>query len=183
MRSFTRIFVTVAAMLLVLNMLPAHGVSTNGSTKTFFGASAMSASGDNSCYWWKIAERGFARKLNNARVDRHLHRLKLDPEVSKTAKQHTYEMVADNTLEHTTSTHLRKRVTNWTILGENVGVGNTVSSLNAAFMASPAHKDNILLPAFTNVGIGTLHRNGRLWVTVIFESVSNPGTTLRMPHC
>jgi uncharacterized protein YkwD len=183
MKSLTKVFVTVAAMFVILSMLPAQGISSNGTKKTFFGASASSASGDNNCYHWKSAERGFARKLNNARVGNSLHRLKLDPEVSKAAKKHTYEMVSRNTLEHTTSAHLRKRVTNWTILGENVGVGNTVSSLHSAFMASPAHRDNIMLPAFTNVGISTLHRNGRLWVTVIFESVSNPGTTLRMPRC
>jgi uncharacterized protein YkwD len=170
-------------MLVVLNMLPSGGIASNGSHKFVLGASAGAASGDNPCYRWKTAERGFARKLNNARVANGVHKLKLDPEVSKAAKKHTYEMVKANVLEHTTSAHLRKRVTNWTILGENVGVGGSVDSLHKAFMASPLHRDNILLPAFTNVGIGTLHRGDRLWVTVIFESVSNPGTNLRMPAC
>jgi uncharacterized protein YkwD len=92
-------------------------------------------------------------------------------------------MVNKNVLEHTTSDHLRSRVTNWSILGENVGVGGSVDSLQQAFMNSPAHKDNIMLPGFTNVGIGTVHKADRLWVTVIFESVSNPGTPLNMPKC
>ncbi|MEA2462213.1 MAG: hypothetical protein QOH90_2390, partial [Actinomycetota bacterium] len=28
-----------------------------------------------------------------------------------------------------------------------------------------------------------VHKDDRLWVTVIFESVSNPGTPLNMPRC
>ena len=183
MRRFTRIFVAVPAMLVVLNMLPSTGQNSIGAKHTFLGASAMGASGDNTCYHWKTAERGFARKTNAARSNAGLHKLKLDPELSKAAKKHTYEMVNKNVLEHTTSTNLRQRVTNWSILGENVGVGGTVSSLQTAFMNSPDHRANIMLPGFTNVGVGTVHKNDRLWVTVIFESVSNPGTPLNMPNC
>ena len=183
MRRFTRILVAVPAMFVILSMLPTAGTSPTGDRTLFFGVSAQSAAGDNPCYEWKRKERGFARKTNMARADRGLAKLKLDPELSKAAKKHTYEMVNKNLLHHTTSDNLRRRVTNWSILGENVGVGGTVSSLQQAFMNSPAHKDNILLPGFTNMGVGTVTKGDRLWVTVIFESVSNPGTPLNMPNC
>ncbi len=109
--------------------------------------------------------------------------MSLDPEASRAARVHTREMVRSVTLHHTASSALRNRVTRWTILGENVGVGGTVASLHSAFMNSPAHRDNILYPSYRHVGIGAFRKDGRMWVTVIFEAASDPGTTLRMPTC
>jgi len=183
MRRLARIICAVSAMFIVLSFMPVSGTNASGERTTTFGLAARSAGGDNACYRWKRKERGFARKTNAARVNAGLRKMKLDPELSKAAKKHTYEMVNQELLHHTDSNALRRRVTNWTILGENVGVGGTVGSLQQAFMASPAHKDNILLPGFTNFGVGTVVKGDRLWVTVIFESVSNPGTPLKMPNC
>lgn len=138
---------------------------------------------DSACWNYKPAERGFARKLNAARIAGGLSKLSLDPELSRVARKHTQEMWGRNELYHTPSDKLRHRVTNWTIIGENVGVGGTVSSLHQAFMDSPAHRDNVLYTAFRHVGIGTSKKHDRLWVTVIFEAVADPGTTLSMPTC
>jgi len=138
---------------------------------------------DNQCWNVRRKERGFTRKINNDRGLRGIGRVKLDPELSKAARVHTYSMARKDRLYHTPSNTLRNRVTNWTVLGENVGYGNTVRSLHDAFMNSPDHRDNILYGTFRHVGIGTVNRNGRLWVTVIFEAVSDPGTTLPMPRC
>jgi uncharacterized protein YkwD len=134
---------------------------------------------------WKStdAERGFARKMNSERGTRDLGKMRLDPELSKAARVHTREMINRNELYHTTDTDLRRRVTNWVILGENVGVGGTVSSLHDAFMNSPAHRDNVLLDNYRHVGVGVKRANDRMWVTVIFEATTDPGTTLRMPRC
>ncbi|HEV3472696.1 MAG TPA: CAP domain-containing protein [Actinomycetota bacterium] len=144
---------------------------------------AEAGSGDNPCWGYRIAEKGFARRINSERVERNLGKLSLDPELSKAARVHTREMVRREELYHTPSDKLRNRVTNWIVLGENVGVGGSVSSLHDAFMASPAHRDNVLHAAYQHVGIGTKKADGRLWVTVIFEAVTDPGTTLRMPRC
>jgi len=138
---------------------------------------------DNQCWDYKPAEKGFARRINRARVNAGALKLKLDPELSKAARKHTREMWQADELFHTPSEKLRNRVTNWTILGENVGVGGTVSSLHTAFMNSQGHKDNILYPTYRHVGIGVAEKNGRMWVTVIFEAVVDPGTPLRMPRC
>lgn len=140
-------------------------------------------SGDNKCWNYKPTERGFARRINSARGDSGLGKLSLDPELSKAARVHTNEMVRREELYHTTSTDLRNRVTSWVILGENVGVGGTVQSLHEAFMNSPAHRDNVLHAAYRHVGIGVREANGRMWVTIIFEAVTDPGTTLKMPKC
>lgn len=92
-------------------------------------------------------------------------------------------MTSRNYLHHTSAAALRRRVTFWTLLGENVGVGNTVDSLQKAFIDSPSHRDNIVYPTFKYIGVGTQKAHGRLWVTFLFEAKENPGTTLRMPGC
>ena len=127
------------------------------------------------CYSPNTAERGFARLINVARGSNDL---RLDPELSKVAKVHTREMVRKNSLFHSTSTQLRNRITNWSSLGENVGVGSTVSSLHSAFMDSPAHRENIMYSTFRHVGVGVIKKDGRMWVTVIFEARSDPGSPL-----
>ena len=138
---------------------------------------------DNPCWVYKNSEKAFNRKMNAARTNAGIGKLQLDPELSKAARVHTREMVKRNELYHTPSDALRKRVTNWIVLGENVGVGSTVASLHQAFMDSPAHRDNIMHVTYRHVGIGVIVKNGRMWVTVIFEAVTDPGTTLAMPRC
>ena len=138
---------------------------------------------DNKCYAFNAADRDFTTKMNAERKAKGLQTMKLDPELSKAAMVHTGEMIKANTLHHTSNSSLAKRVTNWVTLGENVGVGAEVGSLHQAFMNSPAHKANIMLSKFNNVGVGAKEASGRLWVTVIFEASSNPGTSLAMPKC
>jgi uncharacterized protein YkwD len=141
------------------------------------------ASGDNQCWTYKDSERGFARKMNAERTGAGLGKLSLDPELSKAARVHTNEMIRRDELFHTSNAHLRERVTNWILLGENVGVGGSVRSLHEAFMNSPAHRDNVMHVTYRHVGIGVRKANGRMWVTIIFEAVTDPGTTLDMPRC
>jgi uncharacterized protein YkwD len=138
---------------------------------------------DNPCWRTTRAERAFARKMNKVRRRQGRGSMRLDPELSKVARVHTRSMVRRRTLYHTPSSSLRRRVTGWRTLGENVGVGNTVGSLHKAFLHSPAHRHNILYSSFRHSGVGVSKRGGRMWVTVIFEASRNPGTRLRMPRC
>ena len=133
---------------------------------------------DAACYVNNDNERAFASKLNVARRAAGRSSLTLDPQLSKAAKRHTREMVGRNLLYHTPTETLKRRVTNWVELGENVGVGGTTTSLHQAFMDSAAHRSNILYSGFRYVGIGAKKANGRLWVTVIFESRADPGSPL-----
>lgn len=144
---------------------------------------AGAQAGDNPCWKYKTSEKAFARKMNAARTNGHLGKLSLDPELSKAARVHTKEMVTKDLLHHTDSDDLKRRVTNWIILGENVGVGGSVKSLHKAFMNSPAHRDNVMHALYRHVGVGVKKAGGRMWVTVIFEATTDPGTTLRMPTC
>ncbi len=71
----------------------------------------------------------------------------------------------------------------WDLLGENVGVGGSIDGIMAAFMASSAHKANILNSAFNYIGAGVKEdANGIIWVSVIFmagpdDLLDPPSTT------
>ena len=168
--------VIVAAI--AINVAPAGSPQPSARPLLLAGAQT-----DSPCWEYKPTERGFASSINTARVATGKSRLRLDPELSKTARKHTAEMVARSSLHHTSTADLKWRVTNWSTLGENVGVGASVDSLHTAFMGSPLHRQNVLYPDFRYVGVGVREADGRMWVTVIFEAAGNPGTRLRMPSC
>lgn len=56
--------------------------------------------------------------------------------------------------------------TEWSHLGENVAVGpTTAKEVVEGWMNSPPHRDNILEPDFTEIGVGRATANGRTyWV-------------------
>ncbi|MFN2389632.1 MAG: CAP domain-containing protein, partial [Actinomycetota bacterium] len=94
--------------------------------------------GDNRCWSYSADESAFASLANDARADEGLDKLRLDPELSRVARKHTQAMVKDGVLRHSPDHQLSKRVTNWRVLGENVGMGGSPRSLHAAFMDSQA---------------------------------------------
>jgi uncharacterized protein YkwD len=133
------------------------------------------------CWTWVEDERQMSKKVNEARSQHGRRRVELDPELSRVARYHTDEMIDANDVHHTPEKTLGRRVTRWQVLGENVGRGYDVNSLHKAFMNSPTHRDVILRPTFTYVGIGARQHRGSLWITVLFEERRNPGTTMSMP--
>lgn len=154
-------------------------------------STASASVADSKCWNYKTSERAFAKKNNAARVNAGIGKLSLDPELSRVAMKHTKEMVsasdgdpgADD-LFHSTAEQLKRRVTGqWTLLGENVGVGGSVSSLHGAFMDSPLHRANMMNAAFKHVGVGVIKKGDEMFVTVIFSAGGDPGTSLSMPKC
>jgi uncharacterized protein YkwD len=135
------------------------------------------------CWRFKATELRFARKLNHARTTHNVSKLHLDRQLSRVARRHSWEMESRKSLYHTPLPTLGKRVTKWRILGENIGWGSSVRSLHRAFMRSAAHRANILLSGYRHVGLGVRRHNGKMWVTVVFEAATNPGTRLPMPSC
>jgi uncharacterized protein YkwD len=129
------------------------------------------------CNSMNRTERDFKRRINAARGDSR-GRLWGDWDLNQVALKHTREMIARNRLYHTPENAFRRRVTNWSVLGENVGQGDSVRQLHRAFMSSSAHRANAMNKTFNRIGVGALRTNGRLWVTIIFEARSNPGSPL-----
>jgi uncharacterized protein YkwD len=103
---------------------------------------------------------------------RHHERKALDfaTAISDYAKAHSRAMAREGFLFHSTEERLRNLLAgrNWSIAGENVGVGSTLESLEDAFMDSKKHRENILRREFLHAAVGVVRDGGRLWVTVIF---------------
>jgi uncharacterized protein YkwD len=173
---------TVLVSLAVVALLVVAGLTLVGRGRDD-GPQPSAAGRNNRCWRTKPSERRFVSKMNKVRRRGSRGGLQFDPELSKVARRHTWEMVRRRTLYHTSSDQLRRRVVRWQLLGENVGVGGAVGSLHRAFMHSPAHRANILRSTFNHSGVGVKKAGGRMWVTVIFQARSNPGTRLRMPRC
>lgn len=139
---------------------------------------------DEECWTWDESELGFLERINEARRRHGLRAVDLDPELSKVAQHHSYHMKTEQRLYHTPAEKLRERVTNWELLGENVGRGSEVDSLHRSFMESDDHRQVVLNEEFRFVGIGVSHDEDQMWVTILLEARENPGTTMEMdPSC
>ena len=91
------------------------------------------------------------------------------------AASHAQAMANANTLFHTANlgSAIGSVIPGWTAVGENVGVGPSLSSINTSFMSSAEHRANILGP-YTVAGLGTFTSlDGRLWV--VEEFAAAPG--------
>ncbi len=115
----------------------------------------------------RAAEAQFLTLINGERTKRGLGALKVCGEVRAVARKWSVKMDADNKLYH--NPNFSSQITQWTVLGENVGRGTAVAGLHTAFMNSPGHRANILKPEYTQVGIGVELREGRMWTTHNFR--------------
>lgn len=105
---------------------------------------------------------------NEDRADRNRDALSLDARLSRYAKHHSKDMAEKGYLFHTPDLASRLKGRNWSVGGENVGVGSTLKVLERAFMRSKPHRRNILRSAFDHAAVGVYRASGKLWVTVIF---------------
>ena len=114
-------------------------------------------------------EKKMASYINQARASAGRAGLTFSNVLSDYARKHSATMASKDKLYH--NPYLAKWLSgfDWNILGENVGVGPSISSLHNAFMASPGHRANNLDKRFRKVGVGVVTKNGRIWITVIFK--------------
>ena len=107
---------------------------------------------------------------NQDRETRDRRELGFAAALSKYAKSHSAAMARKGYLFHSTDDQLRDALEgyDWTIGGENVGVGGSLETLEEAFMGSKLHRQNILRPDFQRAAVGVIRDGDRYWVTVIF---------------
>lgn len=108
------------------------------------------------------------RLTNEDRADRNRDSLDLDAKISRYAIRHSREMARAGYLFHSDDLADVLDDVDWSLGGENVGVGSSLADLEAAFMASKPHRRNILEEDFENAAIGVVKSDGNFWVTVIF---------------
>ena len=94
--------------------------------------------------------------------------LKMHGKLIRIARRHSARMASAGGIYHNPNLARDAGRIRWSILGENVGVGNSIETLHQAFMDSPPHRDNLMRSQFRRVGVGVIVRGGRLWVTVVF---------------
>ena len=116
-------------------------------------------------------ESQFVSRINSLRASKGLPALATSDELVGVARAWTERMVQAGQISH--NPQLASQVGGgWTKLGENVGVGYDVDSLMAAFIASPAHYDNLVDTAWTHVGVGvSVAADGRLYTTHNFMAL------------
>ena len=111
-------------------------------------------------------EGSFVSKMNAERSARGLAPLEVYWDLVDDARAHSATMASEDRLHH--NPNLGGVTSGWQGLGENVGVGPSVSSLHDAFMASSGHRANIL-GDFNYVGVGVVKESDtKIWVTVVF---------------
>jgi Cysteine-rich secretory protein family len=114
------------------------------------------------------SEGEFLSRINSSRANAGLAPLQSSGSLASYADSHTAQMMDAGEIFHSSSSQLGAAGgSGWDKMGENVGKGQTPSSLHDAFMASSGHKKNIL-GDYNYVGIGTGSKDGFLYVTVVF---------------
>ncbi|MBX6772704.1 MAG: CAP domain-containing protein [Chloroflexi bacterium] len=130
--------------------------------------------------------------VNAERVQRGLPPLIVSPELTAAARAYAHRMAAEGFVSHTApdgSTFITRDEAagyrDWDYLAENLAAGQlTPEEVVAAWMASPAHRANILSPHVHEIGVGHAYQPGsyygHYWVE---EFGDRPGTrtvSLRM---
>ena len=116
-------------------------------------------------------EAQFIAGVNALRTSQGLAPFIVDAEIRPVAKGWTEKMAASGTISH--NPNLVKEITaSWRKLGENVGTGPDVPSVEEAFENSPGHRRNLLDREFTLVSITVVVRGDRIFVTQQFRTPS-----------
>lgn len=120
-----------------------------------------------------------AAATNSARAQAGLAPLALNAQLTAVAQGWANRLAAANVLSHNGS--LRAQVSNWSVLGENVGMAGDIPSVQAAFLASPEHRANILNAGYTQMGVASASSTYPscgctvIWVVVDFRRPTSAG--------
>ena len=113
-------------------------------------------------------EQQLLERLARARTTHGLKPYRLGGAITSVAREQARRMADSGTLHH--NPRLTTEVTRWRHLGENVGKGPDPVTVHRAFMASPAHRANILSRSYTRVGVGAVVRDDSVWVAEVFKT-------------
>jgi cysteine-rich secretory family protein len=120
------------------------------------------------------AEQEIFRQVNADRAQAGLDPLELNSRLTNIARQHTQNMVRQQTLSHQFADEpdVQHRVISsgirFEISGENVAYDRDADSAENSLMHSPPHRANILRPEFNTIGIGVIRVGESIYVTQDF---------------
>ncbi|MBV8979766.1 MAG: CAP domain-containing protein, partial [Acidimicrobiia bacterium] len=110
-------------------------------------------------------ENQFLDLTNQLRSSLGIQTLTPQPQLTTMARNWSAQMAAAGTISHNPNL-TSQAPSNWTALGENVGMGGAVAAIQTAFINSPHHYENLANGAYNFVGIGVVDSNGTIFVTV-----------------
>jgi hypothetical protein len=113
-------------------------------------------------------------RINGLRASRGVAPLAVDGELMGLAQGWAAHMASQGTLVHTPNMAAGIS-SNWTKLGENVGLGSSSDLIWNGFLNSPRHYANLTDPAFTHVGVGVVWVGGTQFVVHRFMGVAGGG--------
>ncbi|RDI43113.1 CAP domain-containing protein [Falsibacillus pallidus] len=106
---------------------------------------------------------------NKERTQRGLSPLKVDTALSKMARDKSADMQKNNYFDHQSPTYgspfdmMKKYGISYQSAGENIAMGQqTPQEVVNAWMNSQGHRENILNPNYTHIGVGYVE-NGHYW--------------------
>lgn len=123
------------------------------------------------------AEDAFTGMLNGERTARGVPALSTRSDLVAAARGQAARMAGRNQLFH--NPNLTTDVRNWRWVGENVGYGPSAATVHNALMNSAPHRANILDRDYTEIGIGVVVRDGRVWVAQVFRKPARAASASR----
>ena len=123
-------------------------------------------------------ESSLYASINGARAQAGLPGLSAAPGLADVARGWAKTMSAAGSLSHNPNLASQIEASGapgWTTAAENVGVGGPADGIFTAYMASPAHRDNILRSTVDSVGLGAVRTSdGRVWDVMVFSNGYDP---------
>ena len=126
------------------------------------------------------AERNLFDALNRERTAQGLPALQWDESLAAAARQHAARMAQQNVLSHQLpgEAPVQDRATRagarFSLIAENIAVAPNPAIIHSAWMQSPHHRENILDPQLTEVGIAVIKGGDGLFAVQDFsQAVAN----------
>lgn len=143
--------------------------SNSGQTAATQSNSEKPQSNQKGTYQLSQFEQQVVQLTNKQRTSHGLKPLKIDPTLSKMARDKSQDMANNHYFSHTSPTYgspfnmMKQYGISYSYAGENIAEGQqTPQEVVNAWMNSPEHRANILNPHYTQIGVGYA-ANGNIW--------------------
>lgn len=123
----------------------------------------------------RAMELDFLALVNVERAKAGLGALTERSDIRTVARSHSSRMASQSRLHH--NPNFSTEITGWQRVSENVGYGPSVAAIHRALMNSEGHRRNILDDRVTELGIGVVVKDGRVWVTQNFRRPTGTAST------
>lgn len=114
--------------------------------------------------------------VNSERAKAGLSPLKIDVKLTEVAQVKSSDMVKNNYFSHTSPTYgspfdmMRKFGVTYSAAAENIALNASVEAAHSALIASQGHRQNILNPTYTTIGIGVTNGpQGKVYVQMFIK--------------